>query len=84
MQMITLYHTLIKKSNPHIKFLFLQSEVAIEWFTINQMHANPDKFQAMIIQRIFPNPTKTNEFHNKDSNITPEPMLKSIYEINYI
>ncbi len=30
-----------------------QSDVAIEWFTINQMLANPDKFQAMIIQRTF-------------------------------
>ncbi len=34
-----------------------QSEVAIEWFTINQILANLDKFQAMIIQRNFRNLT---------------------------
>ncbi len=40
------------------------------------MLANPDKFQAMIIQRNFLNLTETNEFHNRDTDITPEPVVK--------
>ena len=27
-----------------------ESEVAVKWFTENQMIVNPDKFQAMILQ----------------------------------
>ncbi len=42
------------------------------------MLANPEKFQAMIIQRMFRNPTETNEFHIKDNDITPEPVVKRI------
>ncbi len=42
------------------------------------MLANPDKFQAMIIQRNFQNPTETNEFHIGDTDITPEPVVKLV------
>ncbi len=40
------------------------------------MLANSDKFQAMIIQRNFRNPKETNEFHIRDTDITPEPVVK--------
>ncbi len=58
------------------EILTQQSEVAIECFIINQMPAKPDKFQAIIIQRNFRNPTETNEFHIRDTGITPEPVVK--------
>ncbi len=40
------------------------------------MLADPDTFQVMIIQRHFRNPTETNEFHIRDTNITPESVEK--------
>ncbi len=60
------------------EILTQQSEVAIEWFTINQMLANPDKFQAIIIQRNFRNQKITNEFQIRDIDITPEPVVKPL------
>ncbi len=60
------------------EILSQQSEVKIELFTINQMLASPDQFQAMIIERIFWNPTETNEFHIRDTGITPEPVVKRL------
>ncbi len=42
------------------------------------MLANLDKCQAMIIQRNFQNPTETNEFHIRDTDITPEPVVKRL------
>ncbi len=57
------------------KILSQQSEVAIEWLIINQMLANPNKIQAMIIQRNFRNPTETNKVHIRDTDITPEPVV---------
>ena len=32
-----------------VKLLQAESRVAIAWFTLNQMLANPDKFQAIFI-----------------------------------
>ncbi len=43
---------------------------------MNQMFAKPDKFQEMIMQRNFRNPTETNDFHIRDIDITPEPVVK--------
>ncbi len=40
------------------------------------MLANPEKFQAMTIQKNCQNPTETNEFHIRDTDITPEPVVK--------
>ncbi len=40
------------------------------------MIANPDKFQAMLMQTNFRNPTETNEFHIRDTDITPEHVVK--------
>ncbi len=34
------------------------------------MLCNPDKFKAMIIHRNVRNPTETNEFHIRDTDIT--------------
>ncbi len=40
------------------------------------MLANLDNFQAMIIHRTFGNPTESNEFHIRDTDITLQPGVK--------
>ncbi len=40
------------------------------------MLANPDKFQALILERNFRNPTETIELHIRDNGIIPEPEVK--------
>ncbi len=42
------------------------------------MLANPDKFQAMTLQRHLRSPTDTNEFHIRNTDIIPEPMVKLV------
>ena len=46
MQMITLCHM---KATIWITVLEIDSLTLIDWFTENQMKANPDKFQAIAI-----------------------------------
>ena len=70
-----------------LKFLELESKAAIHWFSINNMIVNPDKFQAMILNKtkryysnetLGFNPNKAGLFQGSFDCLSSQPFISNI------